>query len=466
MSTQDPSPDTRPSPEELAANAHPVGAPQKDAFGPVRRANPLLNKTLMTSIGIVVLVLILVKAGIFATIFHLGVQTVAPSTEGTATPPPHANAAGGIIESANNSTPGPEGGGSGTSPSVRPTTLTPEQQEAMQEHLQQGGAGLDATSNVNQPLATNLAATSLPSPTPEPAAAPPAAPATAQVPAPTEQGADSILIASTTSQASQTEFGSPAIPVPAASGASSNVQTPGQLRDNASLEFMSSASGAHYLQSSEEPPVGPIEIFPGTPIHARLTSGIDTTHPGYVWAEITQPVRNSLPPHQIIFPVTGTMRGRVDGDVIQGQSSVTVSWDLITLPNGWIFDLGNMQGSEPGSTNGISGSVNNHVGRTYTTVFLWPLLTGATAALNPGSNSLTPSAGASAASAAAAGLANAANAQLQQNLAIPPSIVVQPGKDFIIRVESTIVNVRPYVDIAPESSGQKPAQIVDPTPTP
>ena len=463
-----------PNPDELLSSANVVSAPKKNSFGPTRRSTKVLNRSTMIA-GLIILAAIIVgQSGILNTLFGTATQHIG-AAKATPTPPPSGSVSSilqqGEASNAVGAQPGARPGIAGSSvngtASGAATTGpgaqyagTPNQSAPNEDLNNSMGSAVSTMRNngVNTPLVSvihsnqsvagvdpNTLMREQQGQQPQQATQTQSGQAASQVPAPSNDNTQILVASAVPQDGPQTDFGSSNIPM-AKADATSSVASPAQLRSNNTLQFIASGSGAAYHSANEAPPVDPNEIFAGTATYWRLTSTIDTSHPGYIWAELEKPIRGSLNPYPIIFPAGTTLRGRADTNVAVGDSSVTVAWDLCTLPNGYTCDLGGMQGQDPDGRNGLSGQVNNHVGRTYTTVFLGTVLTAAAAAGNTG-GTLSPSAGSSIAGAAAGNLANTANSQLQQNLAIPPSIVVPTGKDFVVRLESTIVNVRPYTDL-------------------
>lgn len=465
-----------PKTEELLSSANVVSAPKGNNFGTVRRSNKVLNRSTVIAIGVILVAVIVSQSGLLGIIWDNTAGRL-PAANATSTPPPAGNvssllqrgensnaqaAAAGTGNASGNGTGvtgvnGVNTGGNGAQNAAANRQANENLNVSMENgintmrnnsvnqplvtqiHANQGVNGVDPNTLMRQQNAAAANNTQQQQQTQQ------------QVPAPSNDNSE-ILVASAVSQnGPSVDFGSSNIPVQKSDTTGNQAVSPSDLRSNSTLQFIATGSGSVYHSANEAPPAAAHEVFASTKTFWRLTATIDTTHPGYIWAELQQPIRDSFAPckgcaHPIIFPVKTTLRGRADTNVATGDTSVTVSWDLCTLPNGYTCDLGGMQGQDPDGRNGLSGQVNNHSGRIYTTVFLGTLLTAAAAAGNTG-GTLSPSAGASISGAAAGNLTNTANAELQKNLNIPAGIVVPEGKDFTIIIESTLVNVRPYSDL-------------------
>jgi type IV secretion system protein TrbI len=133
-------------------------------------------------------------------------------------------------------------------------------------------------------------------------------------------------------------------------------------RVNTQQQFMerNSQLGATALQDRLQRPESPWMIMAGTLIPAVLVFGINSELPGYLKAQVREPVMDSLKHQTVLIPQGSTLIGRYDEEIVYGQSRVLCVWTRIILPNGNSLRLEGMPGIDMSGYAGIKGKVNNH----------------------------------------------------------------------------------------------------------
>ncbi|XER11736.1 hypothetical protein SATMO3_19060 [Sporomusa aerivorans] len=189
-------------------------------------------------------------------------------------------------------------------------------------------------------------------------------------------------------------------------------------------------------------------LAPGTMLPAMLISGINSDNGGQVTAQLTADVYDSLYGDTLLIPMGTRLVGTYEGGAKLGEARVNIRWSRILLPNGASYQMGDtivtagMDGYP-----GILGKVDNHddqvVSAGLVTTALGAL--GSIAAGNTSSNGDNYSASNLAAQGAASNLLNVAGKLMEQKMGRMPTITVEPGTPFLLRV-ADILPLRPYDD--------------------
>jgi type IV secretion system protein VirB10 len=189
-------------------------------------------------------------------------------------------------------------------------------------------------------------------------------------------------------------------------------------------------------------------LAPGTMLPAMLISGINSDNGGQVTAQLTADVYDSLYGNTLLIPMGTRLVGTYEGGAKLGEARVNVRWSRILLPNGASYQMGDtivtagMDGYP-----GILGKVDNHndqvVSAGLVTTALGAL--GSIAAGNTSSSGDSYSASNLAAQGAASNLLNTAGKLMEQKMSRIPTITVEPGTTFFLRV-ADILPLRPYDD--------------------
>ena len=209
-------------------------------------------------------------------------------------------------------------------------------------------------------------------------------------------------------------------------------------------------------QSDEMPnlvrrPVSPFEVMAGTIIPATLLSGIDSSVPGQVLAQVRQPVFDT-PTGQLLLVPAGT---RLVGTYLQAtspvQGRVLLVWQRMIFPDGQSLRLEDMAAADAQGYTGIPAKVDSHRGKTVGNVMLLTLLgVGAQLSQPQSSGSVyyqaAPTAGQVAAGQLGQQLSNLAVSQTNKIVDLPPTLHVKPGAPFNVVVNRDLVFPGVYDD--------------------
>lgn len=101
-------------------------------------------------------------------------------------------------------------------------------------------------------------------------------------------------------------------------------------------------------------------INSGVIIPAMLLTGLNSDLPGYLIAQVSEPVYDSPTGTALLIPQGSRLFGEYDSKVIFGQRRPLIKWSRLIFPDGSILDMENMPGSDKRGYAGFKASVNNH----------------------------------------------------------------------------------------------------------
>lgn len=148
--------------------------------------------------------------------------------------------------------------------------------------------------------------------------------------------------------------------------------------------FLRGATGGGSLTPQGYSPHIPIpqqfrwELKAGTVIPAILMSGIDSSLPGMVRAQVSENVWDSTFGTHVLIPKGSMIIGVYDSDVAFGQRRVMMVWNRIIFPNGTTLNISGSPGADQGGFSGLAGRVDEHWGQIFRAALLSSLfVTGA-----------------------------------------------------------------------------------------
>lgn len=104
------------------------------------------------------------------------------------------------------------------------------------------------------------------------------------------------------------------------------------------------------------------DIAVGTVIPCILINGVNTDLPGYIIAQTTQNIYDSVNHKNLLIPKGTRLFAEYDSAVSFGQSRVLVVFTSLTRPDGYYTNLPSFAGTDALGYSGYEGDVNNHVG--------------------------------------------------------------------------------------------------------
>lgn len=192
-------------------------------------------------------------------------------------------------------------------------------------------------------------------------------------------------------------------------------------------------------------PISPHQIQAGTVLPAVLTTGINTDLPGYIEAQISENIYDTVTGETLLVPQYTRVLGEQDSRVTYGQTRLMVVWTRLILPNGKSISIGRMGAADGNGTPGLNADVNTHFwDRLVPGVVLGSVL-GASMQIAEGStNVVDPTFGQLATQGASQNFNQAAEQITQKNLGVQPTLTKQPGERVRIFAHQDIT-LEPYV---------------------
>ena len=119
----------------------------------------------------------------------------------------------------------------------------------------------------------------------------------------------------------------------------------------------------HVLQK----PVSPYQLMAGTIIAASLVTGLNADLPGFVIAQVTEHVYDSVSGRFLLIPQGSRLVGRYDSVVAHGQQRALLVWQRIIRPDGSSLQIDNLPATDTAGYAGLQDGVDLHT---------WQLLKG------------------------------------------------------------------------------------------
>jgi type IV secretion system protein VirB10 len=192
----------------------------------------------------------------------------------------------------------------------------------------------------------------------------------------------------------------------------------------------------HPLQT----PASPYQLMAGTVIAASLITGLNSDLPGFVIAQVTESIYDTVSGRHLLIPQGSRLIGRYDNIVAFGQERALVVWQRIILPDGTSIVIDNLPATDTGGYAGLADQVDFHT---------WKLLKGVALAtvLGVGSELVFGSSDSDLVKAlqqSTQATTNRAGQRLiERQLNVQPTITVRPGWPLRVIVHKDIV-LRPY----------------------
>jgi type IV secretion system protein VirB10 len=190
-------------------------------------------------------------------------------------------------------------------------------------------------------------------------------------------------------------------------------------------------------------PASPYQLMAGTIIAASLVTGLNSDLPGFVIAQVTENVYDTVSGHYLLVPQGSRLVGRYDNVVAFGQERALVVWQRIILPDGSSIVIDNLPATDTGGYAGLEDQVDIHTWKLLKGVALATVL-GVGSQLAVGTSSGTDSDLVKALQQSVQSTTNRAGQRLvERNLNVQPTITVRPGWPLRVIVHKDIV-LHPY----------------------
>lgn len=193
-----------------------------------------------------------------------------------------------------------------------------------------------------------------------------------------------------------------------------------------------------------ETPASPYQLMAGTIIAASLVSGLNSDLPGFVIAQVTENVFDTVSGRFLLVPQGSRLIGRYDNVVAFGQERALVVWQRIIRPDGSSVVIDNLPAMDTGGYAGLADEVDLHTWKLLKGVALATVLgVGSELAFGSSDDDLVRALQLSTQSTT-----NRAGQRLvERNLNVQPTITVRPGWPLRVIVHKDIV-LRPYLTTA------------------
>jgi type IV secretion system protein TrbI len=114
-------------------------------------------------------------------------------------------------------------------------------------------------------------------------------------------------------------------------------------------------------------PASPYQLLAGTIIAASLVTGLNSDLPGFVIAQVTEPVYDTITGRFLLIPQGSRLIGKYDSVVAYGQRRALVVWQRIIRPDGSSIVIDNLPAIDTAGYAGLTDEVDLHT---------WQLLKG------------------------------------------------------------------------------------------
>jgi len=131
--------------------------------------------------------------------------------------------------------------------------------------------------------------------------------------------------------------------------------------------------GANTLELNQTPPTiaarpaPPHAVLANSWIYAVLETGIKSDQPGDVIARVSQDVRDTVTQTEVLIPQGSKLHGAVSQSAAfnLNNTSVTVNWDSLQLPNGAEIALPKLPSADTEGYPGLNDKVDRHLAQTW-----------------------------------------------------------------------------------------------------
>lgn len=197
---------------------------------------------------------------------------------------------------------------------------------------------------------------------------------------------------------------------------------------------------AIYNPHGQQKPVSPYQLMAGTIIPASLVTGLNSDLPGFVIAQVTENVFDSVSGQHLLIPQGTRLIGKYDSVIAFGQSRALVVWQRIIRPDGTSVVIDNLPATDTSGYAGLADKVDFHTWQLVKGVALSTLL-GVGTELSFGSNESDLIQAIRESSQE--NVNRAGQSLVQRTLDIQPTISVRPGWPLRAIVNKDIV-LSPY----------------------
>ncbi|MBU1212604.1 MAG: TrbI/VirB10 family protein [Alphaproteobacteria bacterium] len=147
-----------------------------------------------------------------------------------------------------------------------------------------------------------------------------------------------------------------------------SAQAPDATDQTRKLAFLKGGTDKDiYNPHAPQRPASPYQLLAGTIIAASLVTGLNSDLPGFVIAQVTEPVYDAVTGRFLLIPQGSRLIGKYDSVVAYGQKRALVVWQRIIRPDGSSVVIDNLPATDTAGYAGLSDEVDLHT---------WQLLKG------------------------------------------------------------------------------------------
>ncbi|GKS70539.1 type IV secretion system protein VirB10 [Nitrosomonas sp. PY1] len=200
------------------------------------------------------------------------------------------------------------------------------------------------------------------------------------------------------------------------------------------------------LDSEVRKPSTPYVLQTGFVIPATLISGINSSLPGQIMAQVSQHIYDSPIGKWRLIPQGSRLVGTYSSEVEFGQARVLVVWQRIIFPDGKTMDIGAMPGADGVGYAGFRDQVNNHYLRIFgSALVMSAIVAGSTYSQRDSGGAFgRQNAGSIMSQSLGQQLGLVTANLIRKNLNISPTLEIRPGYRFNIIVTKDMKFSKPY----------------------
>lgn len=187
-------------------------------------------------------------------------------------------------------------------------------------------------------------------------------------------------------------------------------------------------------------PASPYQVLAGTVISASLMTGLNSDLPGFVIAQVTEPVYDTVTGRHLLIPQGTRLLGKYDARVSFGQDRALLVWQRLIRPDGSSIVIDNLPGTDAGGYAGLVDEVNYHEWRLLKGIALATLLNVGTALSANDSDSDLVNA---LRQASGQTVNRAGQSIVERQLNVQPTLTIRPGWPLRVIVHKDLV-LEPY----------------------
>lgn len=218
-------------------------------------------------------------------------------------------------------------------------------------------------------------------------------------------------------------------------------------RDKGYSRFDSAEGEVRWKLNSEvQKPASPYVLQTGFVIPATLISGINSSLPGQIMAQVSQHIYDSPVGKWRLIPQGSRLVGTYSSEVEFGQARVLVAWQRIIFPDGKTMDIGAMPGADGVGYAGFRDQVNNHYLRIFgSALVMSAIVAGAAYSQRDAGGAFgRQNAGSIMSQSLGQQLGLVTANLIRKNLNISPTLEIRPGYRFNIIVTKDMKFSKPY----------------------